>query len=153
MMSRMTTDSTSWEQVAAKLAASRNYWIVTVGADGSPHATPVWGVVIDSVLHLYSGRQTVKAKNLALNPRLIVHLESAEDVVIVRGTAEDLGKPADVPHVVAALSAKYDEPGDADYLPSADPSYDVVYAMHPESASMWLLDDFDASQRRWHATT
>jgi len=36
---------------------------------------------------------------------VVVHLESGEDVVIVAGTAEDLGAPAGVPEVVAALSA------------------------------------------------
>jgi hypothetical protein len=44
-------------------------------------------VVTGQVLYLYSERHTVKARNLAVNPRIVVHLESGEDVVIVRGTA------------------------------------------------------------------
>ena len=71
-------------------------------------------VVINHTLYLYSERRTVKARNLAAHPRVAVHLESAEDVVIVRGTAEDLGTPAQVPEVVVAQSAKYaDEGGSA----------------------------------------
>ena len=54
-------------------------------------------------LYLYSERSTVKARNLAADPRVVVHLESGEDVLIVRGTAEDVGAPAAVPAVVAAL--------------------------------------------------
>ena len=46
---------------------------------------------MNHTLYLYSERRTVKARNLAADPRLVLHLESAEDVVIVRGTAEDLG--------------------------------------------------------------
>jgi hypothetical protein len=78
-----------------------------------------------------------------------VHLESGEDVVIVRGTAEDLGTPAQVPGVVAALSAKYTGEHDRRYLPDADPGFDVIYAISPHSAMMWRLADYEASQRRW----
>ena len=40
---------------------------------GGPHAAPVWGVVINHVLYLYSERRTVKARNLAADPRVVVH--------------------------------------------------------------------------------
>jgi hypothetical protein len=106
-------------------------------------------VVTGDTLYLYSERRTVKARNLAADPRVVVHLESGEDVVIVRGTAEDLGTPADMPEVVAALSAKYTGEGDQQYLPDADPDFDVVYAIRPQSAMMWRLADYEDSQRRW----
>ena len=83
------------------------------------------------------------------DPRVVVHLESGEDVVMVRGTAQDLGAPAGVPEVMAALSAKYTADGDQQYLPDADPDFDVVYAIRPQSAMMWHLADYEASQRRW----
>jgi pyridoxamine 5'-phosphate oxidase-like protein len=73
---------------------------------GFPACRPVWGVVTGGTLYLYSERHTVKARNLATDPRVVVHLESGEDVVIVRGTAADLGAPGQVPEVVAALSEK-----------------------------------------------
>ena len=116
---------------------------------GAPHAAPVWGVVVDHTLYLYSERRTVKARNLAADPRVVLHLESAEDVVIVRGTTEDLGTPAQVPEVVMALSAKYTGEGDRPYLPDADPDFDIVYAIRPRSAMMWRLADYEGSQRRW----
>jgi hypothetical protein len=80
-----------------------------------------------------------------------VHLESGDDVVIVRGTAEDLGLPGQVPGVVAALAAKYTGEGDRQYLPDADPAFDVVYAIRPQSAMTWQLADYEDSQRRWTA--
>ena len=83
------------------------------------------------------------------DPRLVLHLESAEDVVIVRGTAEDMGTPAQVPEVMRALSAKYASEADRQYLPDVDPSFDVVYAVRPQSAMMWRLADYEGSQRRW----
>lgn len=146
---RVLDDTLSWADVAARLASARNYWLCTAMPSGAPHATPVWGVVTDGTLYLYSGRSTVKARNLAGDARVVVHLESGEDVVIVRGTAEDLGAPGQVPEVVAALSAKYTGEGDRQYLPGADPAFDVVYAIRPQSAMTWRLTDYEDSQRRW----
>ena len=132
-----------------RLAAARNYWMCTSMPSGAPHAAPVWGVVIGGTLYLYSERRTVKARNLAADPRVVVHLESGEDVVIVRGTAQDVGTPGQVPEVAAALSAKYTGEEDRQYLPDADPAFDVVYAIRPRSAMMWRLADYEGSQRRW----
>jgi nitroimidazol reductase NimA-like FMN-containing flavoprotein (pyridoxamine 5'-phosphate oxidase superfamily) len=142
-------DIISWPEIVARLAAARSYWLCTTTPSGAPHAAPVWGVVSGGTLYLYSERRTVKARNLAADPRLVLHLESAEDVVIVRGTAQDVGTPARVPEVVAALSAKYASDADRQYLPDADPGFDVVYAVRPQSAMTWRLADYEGSQRRW----
>jgi PPOX class probable F420-dependent enzyme len=146
-------NTVSWPEVAARLAAARSYWLCTTLPSGAPHAAPVWGVVTGpaDTLYLYSERRTAKARNLAADPRVVVHLESAESVVIVRGTAEDQGTPAEIPDVVEALSAKYTEADDRQYLPAADPDFDVVYAIRPRSAMMWRLADYEESQRRWHS--
>jgi Pyridoxamine 5'-phosphate oxidase len=146
---RVPDNTVSWPEVAARLAAARSYWLCTTTPSGAPHAAPVWGVVINHVLYLYSERRTIKARNLAADPRVLVHLESADDVVIVRGTAEDRGTPAQVPEVVTGLSAKYTGQGDRQYLPDADPDFDIVYAIRPQSAMMWRLPDYEGSQRRW----
>ena len=141
----------NWTDVAGRLSVARNYWLGSTTASGAPHAAPVWGAVTGETLYLYSERGTVKARNLAADPRLVIHLENAEDVLIVRGVAEDLGTPAMVPTVVAALAAKYTRPEDQQYLPDRDPDFDVVYALRPQSALAWRLDDYAASQRRWSA--
>ena len=145
----MQDDALTWPEIAARLAAARNYWLCTTMPSGAPHAAPVWGVVIGQTLYLYSERRTVKARNLAADPRVVVHLESGDDVLIVRGTAEDLGTPAQVPDVVIALSAKYTREDDQPYLPAADPDFDVVYAIRPRSARIWRLPSYEVSQRRW----
>jgi PPOX class probable F420-dependent enzyme len=145
----MPDDTMTWTEVSARLAAARTYWLGTTTPSGAPHAAPVWGVVTGETLYLYSERSTVKARNIAADPRVVVHLESGEDVVIVRGAVEDLGAPSLVPSVVAALAAKYTRPQDQQYLPGADPDFDVVYAIRPQSAMAWRLDDYAASQRRW----
>jgi len=75
----------TWAEVAARLAGARTYWLGTVTPSGAPHAAPVWGAVHDGTLYLYSERRTAKARNLAANPRVVVHLGSGEDVLIVSG--------------------------------------------------------------------
>jgi hypothetical protein len=142
-------NTVTWPEVAARLAPARSYWLCSTMPSGAPHAAPVWGVVISHVLYLYSERRTVKARNLAADPRVVVHLESGDDVLIVRGTAEDLGTPAQVPEVVTGLSAKYSAEADRPYLPDADPAFDIVYAIRPQSAMMWRLPDYEGSQQRW----
>jgi PPOX class probable F420-dependent enzyme len=146
----MPDDAMTWAEVAERLGAARTYWLGTTTPAGAPHAAPVWGAVSDGTLYLYSERSTVKARNLAADPRAVVHLESGEDVLIVRGTAEDVGALSAVPSVVAALTAKYSRPQDRQYLPVADPDFDVVYAIRPQSAMAWRLEDY-AAQRRWRA--
>ncbi len=141
----------TWAEVAGRLAAARSYWVGSTTGSGAPHAAPAWGAVAGGTLYLYTERSTVKARNLAADPRVVIHLESAEDVLIVRGVVEDLGPPAAVPSVVAALAAKYTSPQDQQYLPGHDPAFDVVYAVRPRSAMAWRLDDYTASQRRWTA--
>jgi nitroimidazol reductase NimA-like FMN-containing flavoprotein (pyridoxamine 5'-phosphate oxidase superfamily) len=146
----MPDDAMTWGEVAERLGAARTYWLGSTTPAGAPHAAPVWGVVTRGTLYLYSERSSVKARNLAADPRVVVHLESGEDVLIVRGTAEDVGAPSAVPAVVAALTAKYARPQDQQYLPAADPDFDVVYAIRPRSAMAWRLDDY-AAQRRWRS--
>ena len=72
----------TWAEVAGRLASARTYWLVTTMPSGAPHAAPVWGAVTDGALHLYTERRTVKARNIAVSPRVLVHLESGEDVLI-----------------------------------------------------------------------
>lgn len=132
--------------------AARSYWLGTSDPDGSPHAVPVWGAVVSHDLYLFSERRTAKARYVAANPQVVVHLESAENVVIVNGLLEDVGLPQEHPEVLQALEAKYSSPEDARYLPTADPAFDVLWRLRPRRAMLWRLDQYDASQARWRAT-
>jgi len=151
----MTNDrevDTDWAHILARLAPARNYWLGTTTVSGAPHAAPVWGVVVDDQFYVYSERRTIKARNIERDLRVVVHLESAEHVVIVHGRMFDEGRPADAPDVVRALSVKYDAPGDARYLPSVDEDFDVLYRLEAERALLWELSDYDRSQQRWSSS-
>jgi hypothetical protein len=139
----------TWSEVAGRLAPSRQYWLHTTNRRGAPDASPVWAVVLADRLYVYSARSTVKARNLALDSRALVHLESGADVVIVHGRLVDLGHPARTPAVVDAFATKYDRPDEQPYLPSNDPSFDVLYVLRPQRALVWTLPDSEGSTRRW----
>lgn len=141
----------AWGAVAAKLSPARNFWLGTVDSDGGPHAAPVWAVVAGDVVYFFGERRSKKFRNIAGNPKIVLHLESGDEVVIVRGTAVDLGRPVGFPAVVEAFAAKYTEPDDEQWLPHVDPTVDVLARLEPAAALLWAGADFDASQRRWSA--
>jgi hypothetical protein len=145
----VTSGEISWSDVAERLASARSYWLGTCDSDGSPHAVPVWGAVVSQDLFLFSERRTAKARYVARNPNVVVHLESTEDVVIVNGLLQDLGLPQDHPNVLQALEAKYSSRVDAQYLPSTDADFDVLWRLRARRAMLWTLDDYERSQSRW----
>lgn len=134
------------------LAPPRNHWLITINPDCSPHVPPDWGTVHSDNFRFYTSRTTVKARHLARDNRSVTHLESAESVVIVHGRAKDLGEPSLSSDAMAPLDAECNQPGDADYLPSKNESYDVLFRLAPEKALLWQLADFEASQGRWTST-
>jgi hypothetical protein len=139
----------NWLDVSMAMAPSRNYWLNTINADSSPHVSAVWGVASDDNFYFFTSRGSIKARNLGRDVRAALHLESAQDVVITYGYVQDLGDPTLLSEVMSALKWKYDQPGDADYLPVNDRSYDVLYRFIATRALLWRLDEFDTTQRRW----
>ena len=83
-----------WSHAADRLASSRNYWICTVRPDGRPHSIPVWGLWVDDTLYFGTAHSSCKARNLARNAAVSVHLESGDDVVIIEGTAVEVSDRA-----------------------------------------------------------
>jgi len=141
----------TWSEVAALLGPARNYWFGTVDAEGAPHAVPVWAATVDQVIYLFGERCAMRFRNLAANPAAMLHLESGDEVCIVRGTAVDVGAPADHRGVMTAFAAKYTDPDDEQWLPDVDPTVDIVARFEPSTAMVWSSTDFQGSQRRWRA--
>jgi PPOX class probable F420-dependent enzyme len=132
----------AWSVVRAKLVASKNYWVVTTRADGSAHAAPVWGLWREESLVFGTAPESVKGKNLRRDPRVAVHLESGDDVVMIRGTVttvRDSGMSTD--GLLDDYEAKYAvrPPGDpADY-----------FRVMPQSVLHWLEAEYPESQVRF----
>jgi hypothetical protein len=150
MMTRM-VELVTWGEVVARFDAARNAWIGSVDPAGAPHAVPIWTASVDEVLYVFGERRSVKFRNIAANPHVVVNLESGDEVVIVRGSAYDIGTPAQAPDVVAAFAAKYTDPDDVQWLPDVDPSVDLVARISPSVALLWSSDDYFGTKRRWQA--
>ena len=119
-----------WSWAEERLASSRNYWIVTTGGDGAPAAAPVWGVWSDGALYFGTNPQSLKGRNLTRDPRVAVHLESGDEVVILRGeiAREDLPES-----VVDAYELKYA------YRP---PVTEGWFVLRPSRAVAWVELDY-----------
>lgn len=102
-----------WSWAEERLAASRNFWLVTADAHGRPHAMPVWGVWMpDRERFGFSCAPTArKVRNLAENAQVVVTGEDTVNVVSIEGTAVRLNE-TDADRMARAWFAKYiDEPG------------------------------------------
>lgn len=78
-----------WSWAAERLAANRNFWVVTVSRSGRPHALPVWGVWNDDDARFAfsCAPGSRKARNLAANPRVVIMTEDTVECLSIEGTA------------------------------------------------------------------
>ena len=104
----------AWGDVERLLADAQLYWIITVRADGRPHAVPLVGVWHDGAFAFCTGPEEQKQRNLEVNPRVAVTTgstgangwNSGTDVV-VEGTAERVTDDAALRALARAWSDKY----------------------------------------------
>lgn len=82
-----------WSHVDERMSQAMHYWVCTVTPNGRPYATPVDGLWLEGRLYFGGSPQTRWVRNLAANSAVSVHLESATDVVILRGDAHELKAP------------------------------------------------------------
>ncbi len=145
-------DELNWDEIAERFSAARNWWVSTTGT-GGPHAVPVWGVLANSQLVFYGATSSKRSRNLALDSRVSVHLESGDSPLIIRGTATPAGLAAQRPELISAYQAKYTEPWDAEYLPDTPYGATVVsYNINPISAMAWsFAPSTEFTIRRWSA--
>lgn len=127
----------SWEQVAGRLSASKNYWLCSVRADGRPHVIPRWGAFVDGRLYYDGSPETRHARNIAVNPRVTVHLESGDEVVILEGASRPVSKPE--PELAKKIAQAYREKYRAfGYAPKPD-QWDAggLYEFTPRQCIAW----------------
>ncbi len=132
-----------WARVDERMTAARNYWLATTRPDARPHAMPVWGVWVDGALWFGTDRGSRKARNLAANPAVAVHLESGDDVLILEGTAREVHGEADLAGFDSRYAAKY-------AVRLADLPREIsVWRVAPRTAFAWLERDFPGTATRW----
>jgi general stress protein 26 len=131
-----------WSWAEERLVAARNYWVMTVRPDGSPHAMPVWGLWHEGAFYFSSSPDSRKAKNLAANPAVTVHLESGDEVVVVEGLADHESDDDLLRKLGKDYSRKY--------------SFDVSFTggrplvvVRPRAAYAWTEKDFPKTATRF----
>jgi len=94
-----------WTWAESRLTESRSYWVATVTAEGEPHSRPVWAIWHDGNLYFSNGSRT--RRNLERGSAISINLESADECVILEGTASPLLDLPRAEHVAALYNAKY----------------------------------------------
>lgn len=133
-----------FSHAAERLAKSRNYWICTSRPDGRPHSIPVWGFWIDGALYFGTARSSRKARNLAQNTAVSIHLDSGDDVVILEGVA------VEVDLTNKSMRKKLDQASRAKYkMPMIVMPEAMLYSVRPRVVLAWTEKDFPNNATRW----
>ncbi|GDX68905.1 hypothetical protein LBMAG37_20600 [Anaerolineae bacterium] len=87
-----------------RLEHERNIWLATARADGRAHLVPVWFVYWQAAVYICVEPHSVKARNLARDPRTTLALEDGDRALVLAGKAAPVTAP---PEVAARFKAKY----------------------------------------------
>jgi general stress protein 26 len=132
-----------WEWATERLERAHNYWVASASKEGRPHAAPVWGLWFEGVFYFSTARASRKGRNLAANPRAVIHLESGDEVVIFEGAVEEVRGKKELARLAAAYGEKYTLE-----ITFQDPG-SVVYSLRPERAFAWRESDYPESATRF----
>jgi hypothetical protein len=134
-----------WTHVEQRLTQARNYWMVTVQPDGSPHTVPIWGAWHDGALYMGGQAGARWVRNLKANPQVVVHLESGDDVVILKGEVYEERDQTLMEQVDAIYyGTKYggappDPSGEGGWL-AMRPKVVIAWTAFPTNATRWTFD-------------
>jgi nitroimidazol reductase NimA-like FMN-containing flavoprotein (pyridoxamine 5'-phosphate oxidase superfamily) len=103
-----------WAAIERLLMDAQLYWIITVRADGRPHAVPLVGVWQDGAFAFCTGSDEQKQRNLDVNAQVAVTTGStgangwnAGEDVVVEGRAVRVTDPEALRSLAASWFAKY----------------------------------------------
>jgi PPOX class probable F420-dependent enzyme len=77
--------------IQARLDEEVVAWMTTVNPAGQPQTSPVWFLIEDEVIVIYSLDGTPRTRNIARSPKVSLHLNSTltgGEVVVIEGEAE-----------------------------------------------------------------
>jgi hypothetical protein len=136
-------------------------WLITINADGSPHATGMGAVWVDGAFWFVTGERSRKARNIARDPRCSLAVSMREFDLTVEGDAQQVTDPATVAVLAERWAAggwpcRVDETGraiTAPYsAPSAGPPPWFVYRIAARTATgLWAVGSGGAT--RWEFAT
>jgi PPOX class probable F420-dependent enzyme len=95
-----------------RLEQNKLAWLTTVSSDGTPQPNPVWFIVDDDVIIIFSKPNQAKLKNVARHPQVAFNLEATEteeEITIITGTAEVTDKTVVTADLLDRYAAKYEQ--------------------------------------------
>ena len=119
--------------------------ISTVDADNHPRSAPIWYEWEDGAAYLFTGRRTLKWRNIERNPHVSLCLDLREvpyRSAIVEGIAEEVDRP--LYDLVLSMSTRYygEEKGRAFAEGYREDSPDVViFRITPERIASFESDE------------
>ena len=134
----------TWDWVDAQMHTARNYWICSVCSDGRPHSVPVWGAWVEGSLYFGTDKRSVKARNIARDKRIVLHLDSGDETVIVEGAALEAKIPKTL---LKKISQRYIEKYAFD--PELEDAGDLLLRLVPRKVMAWLERDYPATATYW----
>ena len=121
-----------------RFAAADTCWFSSMRPDGRPHLAPIWHVWHEGLAYVCTPSGSVRARNVAHNPRVSLSLPDPYNVFILEGEA----RPA--PEMEAELQPLFLDKYNWDI--STDVKYDLILAIAPRKIMAWG----DHGEGRWH---
>jgi nitroimidazol reductase NimA-like FMN-containing flavoprotein (pyridoxamine 5'-phosphate oxidase superfamily) len=137
-----------WRSVDTRLRALREIWIATSSPTGGPDSVPVWFWWDGSAIYFTCAAVSNKARNIAHDPRIVLHNGDGADTMILKGRAERVTDRAELKRVHAAYREKYVDPhsGAEATIFVAD---DHVYRVRPRLVLAWSYATL-TTRTDWH---
>lgn len=137
-----------WSWALQRLEKSHNYWIATTRPDRRPHVMIVWGIWWQDAFWFSTGPRTRKARNIAVNPHVVIGTEAADEAVILEGLAEEITDRA----VWRQLAHIYNHKYGGDVEPLLMASDGCVFRVQPQVAfgQDEHAENFADAVTRWH---
>jgi hypothetical protein len=144
-ISTTSTEFVDWLHVEQRLVTDRVYWIATAGPGGWARVRPVDGLYVDGVIYVGGSPETRWVRDVIANPRVSIHLDGVDDVVIVEGEAEVMSGASDdlAERLAAAAHAKFPEYG----MTAASYTGPGTIAIRPRKVVAWT--DFGQNPTRF----
>lgn len=144
----------AWQGAEGALTSAELYWLTTVRSDGRPHCTPLLAVWHEGALHICTGPDEQKARNIYNNPQVLVitgrnELHGGTDIVL-EGTAVRVIDDDQLRDLASAWEDKYGpewhfDVGDGSFIRGGNPA--LVFRVEPTTA--YGFGKAPYSQTRW----
>lgn len=81
------SNSNTLTSLIQRFADAECSWLSTVRPNGRSHSSPIWHVWYEGRVYVVTKETAVKARNITLNPSVVITHPDPKDVVIIEGMA------------------------------------------------------------------